>query len=117
MKQIRALLDNDWIELCFGPWGSAIVLAAKPHQEHIENIEDFIWRMCVSYRKLNSVTKPFQYPIPRCDDAISIMVVGAIVYGSSQLMLDKDITKLQFGKSIEKSSHFLHQIIKSTPSR
>ena len=77
MTQIRALLGNDWIELCFGPWGSAIVLAAKPHQEHIENIEDFIWRMCVSYRKLNSVTKPFQYPIPRCDDAISIMVVGA----------------------------------------
>jgi len=77
MKQIRALLGNDWIELCFGPWGRAIVLAAKPHQEHIENIEDFIWRMCASYRKLNSVTKPFQYPIPQCDDAISIMVVGA----------------------------------------
>ena len=76
MKQIRAFLGNDWIELCFGPWGSSIVLAAKPHQEHIENIEDFIWRMCVSYRKLNSVTKPFQYPIPRCDDAISIMIVG-----------------------------------------
>jgi hypothetical protein len=26
--------------------------------------------MCVSYRKLNSVTLPFAYPIPSCDDAI-----------------------------------------------
>jgi len=76
MKQLKALLNNDWIELCFGAWGSSIVLAAKPHQEHVLDIEDFIWRMCVSYRKLNSVTKPFQYPIPQCDDAITIMIVG-----------------------------------------
>ena len=26
--------------------------------------------MCVSYRHLNQVTLPFEYPIPRCDDAI-----------------------------------------------
>ncbi len=26
--------------------------------------------MCVSYRRLNQVTLPFEYPIPRCDDAI-----------------------------------------------
>jgi hypothetical protein len=26
--------------------------------------------MCVSYRRLNSVTLPFEYPIPRCEDAI-----------------------------------------------
>jgi len=76
MKQLKALLNNDWIELCFGAWGSSIVLAAKPHQEHVLDIEDFIWRMCVSYRKLNSVTKPFQYPIHRCDDTITIMIVG-----------------------------------------
>jgi len=76
MKQLKALLNNDWIELCFGAWGSLIVLPAKPHQEHVLDIEDFIWQMCVSYRKLNSVTKPFQYPIPRCDDTITIMIVG-----------------------------------------
>jgi hypothetical protein len=39
------------------------------HKEHINNIDDFIWSMCVSYRKLNSVTLPFSYP-PPCDDAI-----------------------------------------------
>ena len=31
--------------------------------------------MCVSYRKLNAVTKPFQLPIQRCD-AIIIIALG-----------------------------------------
>ena len=77
MEQISQLLHNRWIERCEGPWGSMIVLAQKPHQEGIINIEDFIWRMCVSYRGLNAVTKPFQFPIPRCDDAVIILGTGA----------------------------------------
>ena len=76
MKHIHALLANDWIEQCGGPWGSRIVLAAKPHQEHVDDIKEFVWRMCVSYRKLNSVTKPFEFPIPRCDDTIAVLEVG-----------------------------------------
>ena len=36
----------------------------------MEKIEYFVWRMCFSYRALNKVTLPFQYPIGRCDDAI-----------------------------------------------
>ena len=70
MQHLEVLKANGWIHKCFGPWGSAIVLAAKPHQEHITDIADFIWRLCVSYRRLNQVTLPFEYPIPRCDDAI-----------------------------------------------
>ena len=70
MTQIQVLLDNGWIRPCFGPWGSSIVLAAKPHQEQVTDINEFVWRMCVSYRRLNQVTLPFEYPIPRCDDAI-----------------------------------------------
>ena len=62
---------------CGDPWGSMIVLAQKSHQESITNIEDFVWRMCASYRRLNAVTKPFQFPIPRCDDAITILGTGA----------------------------------------
>ena len=77
MKHLQALLKNDWVERCEGPWGSSIVLAAKPHQEHISDIKDFVWRMCVSYRKLNSITKPFEFPIPRCDDAIAIIDTGS----------------------------------------
>ena len=26
--------------------------------------------MCVSYQKLNRVTRPFTFPIPHCDDAV-----------------------------------------------
>ena len=68
------LLKDGWIQLFWGPWGSLIVLAAKPHQESCCDISEFIWRMCVSYRKLNAITKPFQFPISRCD--ISITVIG-----------------------------------------
>ena len=71
MAQLEVLKANGWIRQCFGPWGSSIVLAAKPHQEHIMDINEFIWRMCVSYRRLNQVTLPFEYPTPRCDDAIN----------------------------------------------
>jgi hypothetical protein len=70
MTHVDVLKGNGWIRRCFGPWGSSIVLAAKPHQEHITDILEFIWRLCVSYRRLNQVTLPFEYPIPRCDDAI-----------------------------------------------
>ena len=77
MTFVRQLINNIWISRCRGPWGSQIVLAQKPHQEHITSIDDFIWRMCVSYRALNAVTKPFQYPIPRCDDSVTFIANGA----------------------------------------
>ena len=75
IDNISSLLANNWIEECGVSWGSMIVLAAKPHQEHINNIKQCIWRICVSYRGLNKVTKPFEYHIPRCVDAISIFQV------------------------------------------
>ena len=59
MDQVKALPRNVWIEECGGPWGSSIVLDEKPRQEHIQNIDDSIWRMCVSCGKLNGISKPF----------------------------------------------------------
>ena len=71
METIRALLSNNFIEECSeGGWLSPIVLAPKPHQEHVTDIEDLVWRMCVSFRGLNKVTNPFEFPIGRCDAAI-----------------------------------------------
>ena len=52
------------------PWNSNIVLAPKPHQEDCTEIDDFVWRFCISYVQLNLVTKIISYPIPRCDDAV-----------------------------------------------
>eukprot|EP00978_Attheya_sp_CCMP212_P026084 scaffold85103_cov48-Attheya_sp.AAC.3 len=77
VKQLDALLHNKWIRECGGPWGSTIVLPPKPYQETINDIEAFVWRLCVSYHKLNTVTLPFEYPIPRCDDAIEDLGDGA----------------------------------------
>ena len=59
------------MEKCGGPWVGSIFLSEKPHQVHIQNIDDFVWIMCVSYRKHNGITKPFEFPIPHCDDDIS----------------------------------------------
>ena len=71
MTQVQGLFSNGWIKECSqGGWCSVIVLAPKPHQEDVKNIDDFVWRLCVSYRGLNAVTKPFTFPIPRCDDAL-----------------------------------------------
>jgi hypothetical protein len=53
----------------FGPWGALCVLAAKPNQDHV-HWSEYVFRLCVSYRKLNAVTQPFAFPITRCDNAI-----------------------------------------------
>ena len=53
-----------------GEWLFKALLAPKPHQEHVRNIEDFVWRFCVNYIPLNMVTRVIAYPIPRCDTAV-----------------------------------------------
>ena len=68
--QIQALENSKWIRDCEGPWGAMILLAPKPHKENVTNIQDFIWRLCVSYRALNAVTKFFIFFILRCADSI-----------------------------------------------
>ncbi|MHA7856433.1 reverse transcriptase family protein, partial [Marinobacter shengliensis] len=78
-SQLQHLLKVGWISKfpCLSGWLSMIVLAPKPHQEHISDIDDFIWRLCVSYRGLNSVTLVYSFPIPRCDEAIDNFAPGA----------------------------------------
>ncbi len=54
-----------------GCWLFKALLAPKPHQEHVHNIDNFVWRFCVNYIPLNSITQIIGYPIPRCDSMIS----------------------------------------------
>ena len=75
LYQVRQFLLNSWIERCEDPWGSMVVLAQKSHQEHVANIADFFWRMCF-IPEVNAFTKPFQFPIPRCDAVIVILGYG-----------------------------------------
>ena len=69
-KHITVLEDSRLITECEDSWGSLLLLAAKPHQEMCFNINDFIWRLCVSYSPLNSITRSFEYPISRFADSI-----------------------------------------------
>ena len=69
-KPIDTLENSGLIRDCEGAWGSLLLLAAKPHQENCDDIDFFIWRLCVNYRALNSITLPFQFSIPRCTDSI-----------------------------------------------
>jgi hypothetical protein len=59
---IRQITDGGWL--------FKALLAAKPHQEHVRCIDDFVWQFCVNYIPLNSVTCLIAYPIPRCDSAV-----------------------------------------------
>jgi hypothetical protein len=52
-------------------WLFKALLAPKPHQEHVQDIDKFLWRFCVNYIPLNSVIRIIAYPIPRCDSAIN----------------------------------------------
>jgi hypothetical protein len=54
-----------------GPWLFKALLAPKPHQEHVRDIDKFVWHFCVNYIPLNSVTRIIAYPIPHCDSAIN----------------------------------------------
>ncbi|GFV87335.1 uncharacterized protein TNCV_4033071 [Trichonephila clavipes] len=53
------LLEIDIIEECEYPYGAHVVLIPKPNNQ---------FRLCIDYRKLNEVTVPDTYPLPRMDD-------------------------------------------------
>ena len=55
------MLDHKIIEPSQSEWGSPVILVPTP---------DGSQRLCIDYRKVNSVTKTHSYPIPRIDDCI-----------------------------------------------
>ena len=77
-KAIDQLLDLHQIHQVFdGAWLSKGLLAPKPHQESVTDIDNFVWRFCVNYIPLNSVTRVVAYPVPRCDDAVQTCFGGS----------------------------------------
>ena len=71
LGHIRQIHDGEWL--------FKALLAPKPHQEHVSNIADFVWRFCMNYIPLDQVTRPVTYPIPQCDSAVS-MSFGSSTY-------------------------------------
>ena len=81
---VDALEDKALVEDDDGPWGALVVLAAKANQEHVP-WDQYIWRLCVSYRRLNQVTRPYAFPMRRCDDAVADVGPKARFYISVDL--------------------------------
>ncbi|GFW43459.1 hypothetical protein TNCV_4768121 [Trichonephila clavipes] len=61
-EQIEELLRQNVIEECESLCAAPVVLVFKPNGKV---------RLCVDYRKLNSVTKVDAYPLPRMDDLLN----------------------------------------------
>ncbi len=59
---IRQITNSSWL--------FKALLAAKPYQEHVRCIDDFIWRFCINYIPLNAVTHLIAYLIPGCNLAV-----------------------------------------------
>ncbi|KAL6473519.1 hypothetical protein MHYP_G00170800 [Metynnis hypsauchen] len=55
------LLAHDFVEPSSSAWSSPCLLVLKPDGTH---------RFCTDYRRLNSVTRPDCYPLPRIDDCV-----------------------------------------------
>ncbi|KAI7800925.1 hypothetical protein IRJ41_015687 [Triplophysa rosa] len=60
-KEVDYLLAHNLAEPSYSSWSSPCILVSKP---------DNSYRFCTDYRKLNSLTKPDCYPLPRIDDCV-----------------------------------------------
>ncbi|XP_067944982.1 uncharacterized protein [Watersipora subatra] len=63
-RQVLALEKQGMIEPAHGAWSSPVVLVKKKNEA---------WRLCVDYRKLNSVTCQDAYPLPRIDESLDAL--------------------------------------------
>ena len=68
-KLVEIIDENGVVEEDNGPWGALVILAAKLYQDNAP-WHKYQCRLCVSYQKLNQFTRPFTFPIPRCDDSV-----------------------------------------------
>ena len=63
-RQVKELVENEFIEPGSGAWSSPVVLVKK---------KDGSWRFCVDYRKLNELTIKDAYPLPRIDESLDAL--------------------------------------------
>lgn len=75
--EVEYLLENRLAEPSFSPWSSLCLLVPKP---------DGTFPFCRDYRKVNSVTVPDSYPLPRIEYCIDNL-------GSANFVTKVDLLK------------------------
>jgi len=86
-QQCKELLALDIISFSNSPWSSPIVPVRK---------KDGQLRLCIDYRKLNSVTKPDRFPMPNLSDSVyaahnmKYFTTIDVVKGYYQVELDEE---------------------------
>ena len=63
-KQVSEMMRLGVIVPAVTSWASPVTLAPK---------RDGTWRFCIDYRKLNDITRKDSFPVPRLDEALSVM--------------------------------------------
>jgi hypothetical protein len=82
------------------------------------NIEEFIWRMCVSFRRLNRVAKPFTFPILRCAGAIEDLgSIAFLILWFISLDCRQGFHQISSRHSDQEKPHFLPRMVTRSASR
>ncbi len=60
-SEVEYLLQHGFAKPSQSPWSSPCLLVPK---------SDSTYRFCTDYRKVNSITKPDSFPLPRIEDCV-----------------------------------------------
>lgn len=63
-RQVGEMLEKGIIEESSSPWASEYVMVKKKTGE---------WRMCIDYRRLNTMTKKNSYPLPNTEECLETL--------------------------------------------
>jgi hypothetical protein len=80
-SQIKDMLKAGVIEESMSPWQSPVVMVRKTNAAPGESQ----FRMAIDYRKLNAVTKPISFVMPKVDEAFD--AIGAIITDTDNTLL------------------------------
>ncbi|KAI0994307.1 hypothetical protein K3495_g13875 [Podosphaera aphanis] len=61
-KQTNELIEKGWIRRCKAQAPANVLFVRKPHSQEL--------RMCMDYRRLNSITTKDRYPVPNINDLL-----------------------------------------------
>ena len=96
-SEIEKLVSAKIARPSTSPWASPVVIFRK---------KDGGWRMCVDYRRLNSVTKFDCFPLPRLDEALDAFA-GAAVFSSLDLAMAYHQVPVK-PADVEKTAFIMH---------